>query len=132
MTRQHDRPLLAILSASAMLATLASTVVGQAPIVATQAHQVIAGTYYNTFSRMHPVLRRVRPGDTVTTETLDSSGRDKNGDRRGGRVADAGSRAWVVQSQAEGQVARGGRIVQDRDGNWFLTFPRGEVQHAVG
>jgi acetamidase/formamidase len=39
--------------------------------------------YYNTFSRMHPVLRRVRPGDAVITETLDSSGRDKNGDRRG-------------------------------------------------
>jgi acetamidase/formamidase len=66
-----------------MVAALSSIVLGQAPSATSQTYDVIAGTYYNTFSRMHPVLRRIRPGDTVTTETLDSSGRDKGGERRG-------------------------------------------------
>ena len=34
-----------------------------------ETHQVVATTYYNTFSRAHPVLKRVRPGDTVITKT---------------------------------------------------------------
>ena len=60
-----------------------STVLGQSPIAPPQTHRFIASSYYNTFSRMHPVLGRVRPGDTVATETLDSSGRDKDGQSRG-------------------------------------------------
>lgn len=45
--------------------------------------QVAATTYYNTFSRAHPVLKRVRPGDTVVTKTLDAGGQDKKDVRRG-------------------------------------------------
>ncbi len=41
-------------------------------------HEVIATTYYRTFSRSYPVLLRIEPGDTVVTKTLDSGGQDLN------------------------------------------------------
>ena len=66
-----------------MFVTTFSAFSGQAPISAAEPQEVIAQSYYNTFSRMHPILKRIRPGDTVATETLDASGRDKNGDVRG-------------------------------------------------
>ena len=47
--------------------------------LAAEQHQVAATTFHNTFSRLHPVLKRIRPGDTVATKTLDASGRDENG-----------------------------------------------------
>jgi acetamidase/formamidase len=47
--------------------------------LAAEQHQVTATTYHNTFSRFHPVLKQIRPGDTVTTKTLDASGRDESG-----------------------------------------------------
>jgi amidase len=39
-------------------------------------HQIVAQTYYRTFSRQHPVLLRIKPGDVVVTKTVDSSGKD--------------------------------------------------------
>jgi acetamidase/formamidase len=39
-------------------------------------HKVIAQVYYRTFSRAHPVLARIKPGDRVATQTLDSGGQD--------------------------------------------------------
>lgn len=44
-----------------------------------QSRQIVPLTYYNTFSRAHPVLARVTPGSTVVTRTLDASGRDETG-----------------------------------------------------
>lgn len=43
-------------------------------------HEVIATTYYRTFSRSYPVLQRIEPGDTVVTKTLDSGGQDFHGE----------------------------------------------------
>jgi hypothetical protein len=45
-------------------------------------HTVSATTYYRTFSRAHPVLLRVKPGDSVATGTTDSAGVDESGERR--------------------------------------------------
>ncbi len=42
-----------------------------------EVHRVVATSYHNTFARSHPVLKRVQPGDTVVTRTLDASGRDE-------------------------------------------------------
>ena len=42
-----------------------------------ETHAVSATTYYRTFSRAHPVLHRVKPGDSVATKTLDSGGVDE-------------------------------------------------------
>ena len=44
-------------------------------------HEIIATTYYRTFSRFYPVLARIQPGDTVVTKTLDSGGQDLNSER---------------------------------------------------
>ncbi|MEX0763028.1 MAG: acetamidase/formamidase family protein [Dehalococcoidia bacterium] len=46
----------------------------------TQVHNIIATTYYRTFSRSYPVLARIEPGDTVITRALDSGGQDLNGE----------------------------------------------------
>jgi acetamidase/formamidase len=56
----------------------------QAVLLAAEVHRAVAATYYDTFSHSHPVLKRVRPGDTVETKTLDASGRDETGAIRGG------------------------------------------------
>ena len=47
-----------------------------------ETHKVIPQTYYRTFSRAHPVLKRIKPGDIVVTTTLDASGRDERGEQR--------------------------------------------------
>jgi len=44
-----------------------------------EVHRVQAKVYYRTFFRGHPVLQRVRPGDTVVTKTIDSFGQDEKG-----------------------------------------------------
>ena len=50
--------------------------------VSAETHQVAATSYYRTFSRLYPVLKRVKPGDTVATKTLDSGGQDEKDVRR--------------------------------------------------
>ena len=44
-----------------------------------ETHRVAATAYYNSFHHRHPVLEKLKPGDTVITKTLDSSGRDESG-----------------------------------------------------
>ena len=46
------------------------------------AQQAAPRTYYRTFSHTNPVFRRIKPGEVVMTQTLDSSGRDLHGDVR--------------------------------------------------
>jgi acetamidase/formamidase len=43
---------------------------------------VIATTYYRTFSHAHPVLKRIKPGEVVTTKTVDSAGLDEKDVKR--------------------------------------------------
>src|SRR5262245_27361356 len=38
---------------------------------------VLATTYYGTFSHAHPVLARIRPGETIATKTIDAGGLDE-------------------------------------------------------
>jgi acetamidase/formamidase len=84
MKRLTGRPQSAAMLACAMLLTVFSFVTFHRTAVSTAAvQQVIATTYYNTFSRAHPVLKRIRPGDTVATKTLDSGGQDEKDARRG-------------------------------------------------
>ncbi|MBI4305157.1 MAG: acetamidase/formamidase family protein [Chloroflexi bacterium] len=47
-----------------------------------QVHEVYTEKYYRTFSRAHPVLARVNPGDAVRTRTVDSGGQDEKGERK--------------------------------------------------
>ena len=48
-------------------------------VAAGDTHTVAPTRYYRTFSRLHPVLQRVKPGDRVVTKTLDSGGQDERG-----------------------------------------------------
>jgi acetamidase/formamidase len=83
MKRQINRLLLAgILACLAVCITFLS-IDAQASFQPAEAAEIVASTYYNTFSRAHPVLKRVSSGDTVRTKTLDSSGRDENDVQRG-------------------------------------------------
>jgi acetamidase/formamidase len=52
------------------------------PAWTTQVEPIIPKTYYRTFSRSHPVLCRIKPGERVSTRTLDSGGQDENGVQR--------------------------------------------------
>jgi acetamidase/formamidase len=47
-----------------------------------ETHEVVADTYYRTFSKTHAVLRQIKPGEVVRTKTIDSSGHDEKGIRR--------------------------------------------------
>jgi acetamidase/formamidase len=53
-----------------------------AAILAAQTQPLVPTTYYRTFSHTNPVLKRIRPGDIIATQTLDSSGRDLHGEVR--------------------------------------------------
>jgi acetamidase/formamidase len=55
---------------------------GQTVPAAEEPAPVIATTYYHTFSHAHPVLKRIRPGETVGTKTLDAGGQDDQSVRR--------------------------------------------------
>jgi amidase len=47
-----------------------------------EVHEVVAKTYYRSFSRANPPLLRIKPGDTVKTKTLDAAGLDHTGARQ--------------------------------------------------
>ena len=83
MKEPMNRLLLAAILGSSALSVTALSIHAQAPQQAAETHDTLATTYYNTFSRAHPVLKRIRSGDTVKTKTLDSSGRDDTGVQRG-------------------------------------------------
>jgi acetamidase/formamidase len=52
-----------------------------AAIACCAVHTVVNEVNYHTFSRSHPVLARIQPGDTVVTKTVDSAGFDYQGVR---------------------------------------------------
>jgi acetamidase/formamidase len=72
------QPIRLLFAASAACAALIA-----ASPTAAEVHQVVATTYYNTFSRAHAVLKRVRAGDTVITKTIDAGGQDEKDVQRG-------------------------------------------------
>ncbi len=44
-----------------------------------ETHQFIPQTYYSTYSAAHPPALRIRPGDRVSTKTVDAAGADWQG-----------------------------------------------------
>lgn len=44
-----------------------------------QVRQVLPKTYYHTFSQAHPPLARIRPGEIISTKTIDAGGQDERG-----------------------------------------------------
>ncbi len=47
-----------------------------------ETHRVSATAYHHTFSAVHPVLARIKPGDVVITKALDAGGNDEKGEKR--------------------------------------------------
>jgi len=41
-----------------------------------ETHRFVPQTYYNTYSAAHPPALRIRPGDPVSTKTVDAAGAD--------------------------------------------------------
>ena len=69
MKTQINRLLLAAVLGSSALCITASSIDPQASSGAAETHEIVATTYYNTFTHSHPVLKRVRSGDTVRTRS---------------------------------------------------------------
>ena len=65
-----------------MIRILIRTAAALALLLPLGAQPIVPKSYYRTFSHSNPVLKRIKPGEVVSTQTLDSSGRDFHGDVR--------------------------------------------------
>jgi acetamidase/formamidase len=63
-----------------LLSALAS--VSFAVPLLSQTRQILSDHYYRTFSHTNAVLQRIKPGEVITTKTLDSGGVDDRGEQR--------------------------------------------------
>jgi amidase len=66
------------LRAAVVVLALATVPSGGAQVRA-ETHRFVAQHYYNTYSAAHPPALRVRPGDRVSTKTVDAAGVDWDG-----------------------------------------------------
>ena len=84
-----------------------------------QTKRIVAETYYNTFSRAHPVLARVKPGELVSTRTIDASGRDDTGTVRA-RPSNPLTGPFYVEGAEPGDalVVRFARVRMNRNWGW--------------
>jgi acetamidase/formamidase len=86
---------------------------------AAQSNPVIPKAYYNTFSRAHPVLARIKPGEVVSTRTLDASGRDENGTVRAGPPNPLTGPFYVEGAEpGDALVIRFARVRMNRNWGW--------------
>ena len=84
-----------------------------------QSKTIVAETYYNTFSRAHAVLARIRPGDTISTKTIDASGRDETGTVRA-RPSNPLTGPFYVEGAEPGDalIVRFTRVRMNRNWGW--------------
>ena len=95
-----------------------------APVVSVAEQRVGAKVYYRTFSRAHPVLARVKPGERVTTTTLDAYGQDEAGVRRHPESGNPLTGPFYVEGAEPGDAiaVRFHRMKMNR--NWGYTAYR--------
>jgi len=89
------------------------------------AADVNPATFYNSFDHRHPVLARIKPGETVRTRTIDAGGVDEKGKPTGTR-GNPLTGPFYVEDAAQGDSieVRFRRIRMNRD--WgFSTFRLG-------
>jgi amidase len=55
------------------------------PVLPAETHTIQATRFYNSFDHRHPVLAKIKAGDTVNTKTLDAGGYSQQGQRAGER-----------------------------------------------
>ncbi len=88
-------------------------------LLAAETHKVVPTAYYHTFSRAHPPVARLRPGDTVLTRTIDAGGQDE----RGVRVAEPSNPLtgpFYIEGAEPGDalVVRIDRLRMNRNWGW--------------
>ena len=88
-------------------------------VASAQSTPIVAETYYNTFSRAHVPLARIRPGETVATKTLDASGRDDTGTVRA-RPSNPLTGPFYVEGAEPGDalVVRFSQVRMNRNWGW--------------
>jgi acetamidase/formamidase len=86
---------------------------------AAQSKPIVAEIYYNTFSRAHPVLARIKPGVAVSTKTIDASGRDETGTMKA-RPPNPLTGPFYVEGAEPGDalVVRLHRVKMNRNWGW--------------
>jgi amidase len=89
-----------------------------------ETHQAVATKYYRTFSRAHPVLKRVQAGDTIATKTIDSGGQDERGELRHPEPGNPLTGAFYVEGAEPGDalVVQIKKLTLNR--NWGYTAYR--------
>jgi amidase len=103
-----------------MIALVSLAVCGAGLNVASaQSKPIVAETYYNTFSRAHAPLARIRPGETVSTKTIDASGRDETGSVRA-RPSNPLTGPFYVEGAEPGDalIVRFSRVRMNRNWGW--------------
>jgi len=116
MTELACRPLI-----SSGLVALALTLPActQESHIKAETHQVAAATFYRTFSRSHPVLKRVKSGDTVATKTLDAGGQDEKDARRSEPGNPLTGPFYIEGAEAgDGLVVRFLKVRMNRNWGW--------------
>ena len=85
-----------------------------------ETHRVTATNFYNSFHHRHPVLLKIKPGDTVVTRTIDASGRDEKGEVVG-EASNPLTGPFYIEGAASGDAiaVTFGRIRMNR--NWGYT-----------
>jgi acetamidase/formamidase len=84
-----------------------------------QSREILASTYYNTFFRAHAVLARIRPGETISTRTLDASGRDEKGMVRAGPPNPLTGPFFVEGAEpGDALVVRFNKVRMNRNWGW--------------
>ncbi|MFN0169943.1 MAG: acetamidase/formamidase family protein [Bryobacteraceae bacterium] len=82
-----------------------------------ETHRVIGESYYHTFSKSHPVLARVKPGDRIVTKIVDSAGFDFQGIRRTKTHGNPLTGAFFIEGAEPGDtlIVRLDRVRLNRD-----------------
>ena len=91
-----------------------------APLIcAAETHTIIAERFFNSFHHRHPVLLKIRSGDTVVTKTIDAWGDDDRG-RRAGANPNPLTGPFYVEEAAPGDAiaVRFDRIRMNRPSGW--------------
>src|SRR5260221_605025 len=98
---------------------LTSFVLLLAPSAQGEVRRIVPETYYRTFSRAHPPLARVKPGDTIVTKTLDAGGLDEKGISRHERGNPLTGPFYVEGAEAgDALIVKLQRLTMNRNWGW--------------
>src|SRR5437773_12206005 len=59
---------------------IAAVVAATGQVRSAETHRFVPQAYYNTYSAAHPPALRIRPGDRVSTTTVDAAGAGADGE----------------------------------------------------